>query len=119
MARSDPARARRLVDESQRLDASPQSYLYLACGLKRRDPAAAEGAFWKGIQGIDRMLEKGAEYLAMRVPGGAAALLPLVEQIDPTLVTAVFWRAVAARPPIENQRSLNDGSRSELVQLLS
>ncbi len=70
MATSDPARARRLVDESQRYYDSPQSYLYLAYGLKGRDPAAAQEAFWKGIRGIDRLLEEGAEYLAMQIGGG-------------------------------------------------
>ena len=70
MAMSDPARARRLVEESQRYYDSPQSYLYLACGLKGHDPAAAEEAFWKGIQGIDRLLEEGSEYLAMQIGGG-------------------------------------------------
>jgi len=44
--------------------------------------------------------------------------MPLVEQIDPTLVPEVFWRAVAARSPIGNPRSLNEGSLSELVDLL-
>jgi len=118
MATSDPARARRLVDESQRYYDSPRSYLYLACGLKVRDPAAAEEAFWKGIRGIDCLMEEGAGYLAMQIPGGPAALLPLAEQIDPTLVPEVFWRAVAARPPIGNPRLLIDGSLRELVQFL-
>ncbi len=119
MAMSDPARARRLVDECQRYYDSPQTYLYLACGLKGRDPSAADEAFWKGIKGIDRLLEEGAEFLAMQIRGGTGALLPLVEQIDPSLVPEVLWRAVAARPVIGNPRSLNDPSLSELVQFLS
>ena len=76
LARSEPTRARRLVDESQRYDDSPQTYLYLACGLKGLDPAAAEAAFWKGIEGIDRLLETGAEHFAMKVRGGPAAPCP-------------------------------------------
>ena len=116
---SDPARARRLVDESQQYYVSPQSHLYLASGLKARDPAAADEAFWKGIREIDRLLEQGAESLTMQVEGGSAALLPLAEQIDPTLVPELFWRAIAARPPIGDPRLLNDDSSSELVALLS
>ena len=118
MAMSDPGRARRLVDETQRYYDSPQDYLYLAYGLKGRNPAAADEAFWKGIQGIDRLLEEGAESLAMQIRGGTGALMPLVEQIDPSLVPEVFWRAVAARPAIGNPRSLNDPSLSQLVQFL-
>ena len=92
LARSDPARARRLVDESQRYDDSPQTYLYLACGLKERDPAAAEAAFWKGIKEIDRLLDEKPRSLPMGIRGGPAVLLPLAEQIDPTLVPEIFWR---------------------------
>ena len=105
LARSDPARARRLVEESQRYDDSPQTYLYLACGLKGREPAAAEAAFWKGIKGIDRLLEEGAQYFARKIEGGPAVLMPLVEQFDPTLVPEVFWGALAARPPVDTLRS--------------
>jgi hypothetical protein len=119
MALSDPARARRLADESQRYHDSPQTYLYLACGLKGRDPAAAEAAFWEGIKGIDRLLDEGAQRFAMKIRGGPAALMPLVEQIDPTLVSEVFWRALAARAPLANPRALSDGSLSELVQFLA
>ncbi len=119
MAMSDPVRARRLVDESQRYYDSPQTYLFLACGLKGRDPLAADEAFWKGIHGIDGLLEEGADSLDLHINGGAAALLPLVEEIDPSLAPEVFWRAVAARPAIGNPRSLDDPSLSHLVQLLS
>ena len=97
-----PCAARRLVDESQRYDDSPQTYLYLACGLKERDPAAAKAAFWKGIKEIDRLLDEKPMSLAMGIGGGPAVLLPLAEQIDPTLVPEVFWRAaLAARPPLD------------------
>lgn len=116
MATTDPARARRLVDEAQRFDDHPQAYLFLALGLKARDPAAADAAFQKGIQGIDRLMKEGMEYSAMG--GGRGVLLPLVEQIDPALVPEVFWRAVATRPPIGNPRSRRDRLLVELVMLL-
>ena len=111
-------RARRLVDESQRLDDWPQTYLCLAYGLKARDPAAADQAFWEGIREIDRLPADKADDLALRDSGGIATLLPLVEQIDPTLVPEVFWRTVAGRPPTGNPRSFNDESLSDLVMLL-
>ena len=41
MATVDPTRARRLVEESQRHWEHPEMYLFLALGLKPRDPAAA------------------------------------------------------------------------------
>ena len=65
MATTDPARAWRLVDEAQRFDDHPEAYLFLALGLKARDPAAADAAFQKGIEGIDRLMKEGVEYSAM------------------------------------------------------
>ncbi len=50
--------------------------------------------------------------------GGFGAVLPLVEQIDPTLVPEIFLRVIATRPPIGNPRSLHDESPSRLVMLL-
>jgi hypothetical protein len=108
IARRDPARAQRLVEESQRYDDSPRINFYLACGLKARDPASTEAEFWKGIRRMDQLLEQGADSLADRVKGGAAALMPVVEQIDPSLVPEVFWRASAARPPADNPGSPDD-----------
>jgi len=116
MAQADPARARRLVDEAQRYDDNPQTYLFLALGLKARNPAAADEAFWKAIQGIDRLMKEGAEYSS--VQGIRGVLLPLVEQIDPALVPELFWRAVATRPPIGNPHWVFDDSPSNLVLLL-
>ena len=118
LAMSDPTLARRLVDESQQYDDSPQTYLYLSCGLKGRDPAATEEAFWKGIKGIDRLLETGAEYFARKIRGGTSALMPLVEQIDPDPCARGFVAHLPARPPIDNPRSLNEESLGELVEFL-
>jgi len=116
MAPTDPARARRLVDDAQRYYDHPQTYLFLALGLKARDPAAADEAFQKAIQGIDRLMKDGPEYAAMQ--GDRGVLLPLVEQFDPARVPDLFWRAIATRLPIGNPRSLRDLSLSRLVVLL-
>jgi hypothetical protein len=115
MAATDPARARRLVDESQRYYDHPQTYLFLALGLKARDPAAADEAFQKAMRGIDRLMKEGAEFSAMR--GERGVVLPLVEQIDPALVPELFWRAIATRPPTGNPRSLRDSSPTQLIIL--
>jgi Carboxypeptidase regulatory-like domain len=116
MAAVDPARARKLVDESQRYYDHPQAYLFLALGLKLRDPVAADEAFETAMRGIDRLMKEGAEFSAMR--GYRGVLLPLVEQVDPALVPELFWRAVATRPPIGNPRSAVDTSPANLVMLL-
>ncbi len=96
MAAVDPARARRLTDESQRTYDHPQSYLFLALGLKSRDEAAAHQAFQTAMQGIDRLMNDGADHTQML--GFRRILLPIVEQIDPALVPELFWRIVATRP---------------------
>jgi len=91
-------------------------YLFLALGLKGRDAASANEAFWKAMGGIDRLMKGGLEYSAMH--GSRGAVLPLVEQIDPTLVPEIFWRAVATRPPIGNPGTLFDQSPTYLATLL-
>jgi hypothetical protein len=116
MAATDPARAQRLVDEAQRYYDHPQTYLFLALGLKARDPAASAEAFQKALRGIDRLMKEGPEYSAME--GYRGVLLPLVEQIDPGLVPELFWRAIATRPPIGNPASLRDSTVGGLVALL-
>ena len=65
MATVDPARAQRLTEESQRYFDHPQTYLFLALGLKSRDKAAAHQAFQTAMQGIDRVMKEGAEYSPM------------------------------------------------------
>ena len=110
MATVDPARARRLVDESQRNFDHPQTYLFLALGLKSRDPAAARQAFQTAMQGIDRLMKEGAEYSNMLGP--RQILLPMVEQIDPALVPEYFWRIVATRPSVGDPRSVSEFIRS-------
>ena len=116
MATTDPARARRLVDEAQRYYDHPQMYLWLALGLKAREPVAAGEAFQTALGGIDRLMKEGPEYASMR--GERGVLLPLIEQIDPDLVPEVFWRAVATRPPIGNPRTLYEHTSIYLVILL-
>ncbi len=116
MAATDSTRVRRLVDEAQHHYDAPQTYLFLALGLNTRDPAASDEAFWKAIEGIDRLINEGTENSG--IAREHRVLLPLAEQIDPTLVPEVFWRAVAMRPPIGNPRSFIDMSSSQLVMLL-
>jgi len=117
MASVDPARARRLTDESQRYFDHPQSYLFLALGLKSRDEPAAHQAFQTAMQGIDRLMKEGTDYSLML--GFRKVLLPMVEQIDPTLVPEYFWRIVATRPSLGNPRLSSERSSSPLVVLLA
>jgi hypothetical protein len=117
LAEADPARARALVDESQRNHDLPQLYLFLALGLKSLDSAAAADAAWKAIEGIDRLMKEGVEFAAMQ--GTRGVVLPVIEQIDPALVPELFWRSVACRPPIGNPRTLHHAIPIHLTTLLS
>jgi hypothetical protein len=116
MAMVDPARSRRLTDESQRYYDHPQTYLFLALGLKSRDMAAAHQAFQTAMQRIDPSLNEEPDYSSRL--GFNGLLLPMVEQIDPALVPEFFWRAVATRPLTGNPRSVRDFPVSHLVALL-
>jgi hypothetical protein len=117
LASVDPSRARRLVDESQQHWEHPEMYLFLAIGLKSRDPAAAREAFEIAMRGIDRSLLESEGYT--RELANRSYLLPLVEQIDPSLVAEYFWRVVATRPPRGNPRPISEGLQQTMVILLS
>jgi hypothetical protein len=117
MAAVDPARARRLVEESQQYFDHPQMYLFLALGLKSLNREAAYQAFQTGMQNIDRLMKEGSEYSLNLVAG--RTLLPLVEQIDPALVPEYFWRVVATRRSIGNPRSDRALSSSMLIICLA
>jgi len=117
MAPVDPTRAQKLVEESQRYFDDPQMYLFLALGLKSRNPAAAHQAFQTAMQGIDRLTKEGAGYRSTAWTRGV--LLPLVEQIDPALVPELFWHAVAMRPPIGDPRRTGGLWNRVLVVLLA
>jgi hypothetical protein len=114
MAAADPARARALVDESQRSFNNPNAYLVLANGLKTRDPAAAHQAFQTAMEGIDRLTQDESLMLGPR-----EILLPMVEQVDPALVPEYFWRVVAMRPCIGDPKSANTFSSALLTALLA
>ena len=58
MAAVDPARARRLTDQAQQDMDHPHRYLFLALGLKARDPAAASQAFQTAMQGYRRLMKE-------------------------------------------------------------
>jgi hypothetical protein len=116
MAAVDPHRAQRLADEAQKDEDDPDMLLFLALGLKQRDPAAAERVFWKAIDGIDQRLKEGVEY--SNVNRTRWILLPLVERIDPALVPELFWRAVALRLPPGDPRQDVDLSSAELAMIL-
>jgi hypothetical protein len=116
LATADPARAKRLAEEAQKDEDDPDMLLFLALGLKQRDPAAAERVFWKAIDGIDQRLKEGVEY--SNVNRTRWILLPLVERIDPALVPELFWRAVALRLPPGDPRQDVDITPAELGLIL-
>jgi hypothetical protein len=117
MATVDPVRARTLTDLSQRYFEHPQTYVFLAHGMNSRDRAAADQALQAAIHGIDRLMEEKAEYSPMFE--SRQVLLPMVEQVDATLVSEFFWRAVASRPSVGNPRSVSVEPLSSLVLLLA
>jgi Carboxypeptidase regulatory-like domain len=116
MAQADPSRAQRLADEAHRHLDDPDMFLFLALGLKSREPAAAERAFWKAMDVIDERMKLGLEY--SNFFRTFWIVLPLVEQIDPALVPELFWRAVAMRLPTGDPRQAVDLTPAELALLL-
>ena len=113
----DPARARRLTDQSQGDRDRPQLNLFLALGQRSSDPAEASQAFQTAMRGIDRSMRDGSE--DSPAARSRDVLLPLVEQIDPALVPEYFWRIVATRPAVGNPSRVDEGSSAWLSLLLA
>jgi hypothetical protein len=114
MAATDPARARRLTDESRRYFNHPRANLYVSAGLQTRDPAAAHQAFQTAMEVIDRLMQDDSLMLGTR-----EILLPLVEQVSPALVPEYFWRAIAMRPCIGAPNSVGKFPSALLTSLVS
>jgi Carboxypeptidase regulatory-like domain len=94
----DPASVQRALEGMPWINQRPELFLYLALGAKAHDESASRRAIEIGLQGIDRIVQKGPDRARFLLVAGS--LLPLVERIDPTLVPEILWRAVAARTPV-------------------
>jgi hypothetical protein len=117
MAAVDPARSHRIAERTQGAMFRADALLFLAVGLKGRDQGAAVATVRGALAEIDRFLAEGTE--APLRGRQVAATLPLVEQVDPSLVPEVFWRAIATRPPIDDPRKERDYPSLHLVPFLA
>jgi hypothetical protein len=114
MASVDPARARRIVDGFSWIAREPDLYIYAALGASKRDERAAREAIREGLRLIDKQIQEEPERFQAKV----GALLPVVERIDPALLSEIFWRAVVSRSPSGNPRSTSADSPSGLIDSL-
>ena len=118
MAFADPARAAGSPIKSQRELDRPYRYLFLALGLKKSDPEGASQAFQTAMLGIDRVMKDAADYDSDGL-GPREIVLPVVELLDPALVSEYFWRVVATRSPVGDPRSGNEFAPSSFALLLA
>ena len=92
--------------------------LFLAVGLKRHDPKAAVEVDPRRDRRVRSIPGRGDLPNPFRGRHVAAALA-LVERVDPELVPEVFWRAIAARPPIGDPRKAMDYPSLRMVPFLA
>ena len=72
--------------------------------------------FREGVRQLDRLADSGGDVMRdMEI----AALTMVAEQIDPSLVPEIFWRALAARPTFRRSSDESDGSLTATAMLLS
>jgi hypothetical protein len=108
MASVDPARARRLADA----DADPSrrgTYrMALAHGLAKTSREEASTAFREAVDDfdLDQAERPGAGLNVTRL-----LTLPVVEEIDPTLVPEFLWRALAGRMPKQGTPQVSEDLR--------
>jgi hypothetical protein len=116
IAEVDPERAWRLTDTAQSELDNPLRYLWLAHGLRARDPAGARRAFQTAMEGLDRRMAASNSTIVLPRSG---VTLPMVEQIDPALLPEYFWRTVAMRPARGEPSDWDWRVANELVLLLA
>jgi hypothetical protein len=118
IAEVDPERAWRLIDSTQQEFDRPQRYLFLAHGLRSRDPAGARRAFYAAMDGFDRSISD-TNVKSLGALQMFEVALPFVEQIDPALVPEYFWRILALRPARGDTNNWDLSIASELAVLLA
>jgi hypothetical protein len=102
LARSDLPRARALAGLADSPEDRAHAWLFLAEGVAGTDRAAALDAFRRAVAEFARLRDEPRPFVINPV----AIALPLVEAIDPALVPAVFWRALALRETSFNPRNI-------------
>jgi hypothetical protein len=115
MAAIDPVRARRILESWPSIDRQAELFLFLALGERGRDEAASRRALDEGLRRLDRLMrDQPARFQSI-----AGRILPVVERLDPAMVSEVFWRAVASRWPSGNPRTITADSPSGLITYLA
>jgi hypothetical protein len=116
IAEVDPDRAWRITDSTQQEFDHPQRYLFLAHGLRSRDPAGARRAFYVAMDGFDQRIGDSRSLGPLRM---FQIALPFVEQVDPALVPEYFWRILALRPARGDVNEWDHSLAGELAVLLA
>jgi protocatechuate 3,4-dioxygenase beta subunit len=100
MAICDAERASRLARSYIDLCERAFAVGTVAHGLAPKDRAGAARLLAEAYDLLDRAYQLGPTQYGYRDPAlTAAALLPVAEKIDPTLVEGYFWRALSLREP--------------------
>ncbi len=118
IAEVDPERAWRITDSARQEFDHPQRYLFLAHGLRSRDPAVRARAFYAAMDGFDRQISD-VNVKSIGVLRVFQVALPFVEQVEPALVPEYFWRILALRPARGDVNDWEVSVASELAVLLA
>ncbi len=112
MARVDLPRARKILDtidepsgpaSIRRATLRPEGLGLMASELAATDPAAAKGLLDEAFAGLSKV---GSEGSGVNPPSGSnimAALLPVVERLEPDRLQERLWLVAACRAPLAEQ----------------
>ena len=109
MARVDPERAHRLALRSQAGDPCVSAYALGMMALAVADVRKPQATSWLR-EAFDLLADRAdlpsPSSETTQVPAAvAAALLPVAERVDPSLVPELFWRAVSFHAPSDDIRT--------------
>jgi hypothetical protein len=111
MAGADLARARRIATSRESAAYRALALVFTAGGLAPAQRPTARGIVRDALAELDR---PGDSSWSLRA-GTIAAIMPVVESIDPELVPEVFWRAVVQLGVRDDPRAVN--AQDDVVRL--
>jgi hypothetical protein len=106
MAAADLPRAERIALAQEEGPLRARALVFTAYGLPSSERTAARGLVRRALEELDRKSKSESRPYVRSLAGysTSAALMPLVESIDPALVSELFWRSLMQLAPISDPR---------------
>ncbi|HJT35985.1 MAG TPA: carboxypeptidase-like regulatory domain-containing protein, partial [Pirellulales bacterium] len=117
MASIDPERAARIARKFLRMSWRAYGLGLVAHAQAAADPPAAARFIEEAYGVLEQSLADGSATVQDNTSGTAAAMLPIVERVDPAMIAHYLGRALALRPPRPARGDTMGWYEGEIAQL--